>query len=105
VVGDGSKPVTVVILDGDTEVSILRVAGPAPPDLSVVEALVRIQLAARRLGWSIRLRDPCPQLLGLLELVGLTDVVAVLPIEAGGEAEGGEQIGVDEVVEPGDPAA
>jgi hypothetical protein len=75
-------------------------------DLALVEALARLQLAARRLGCSIRLRDPCEELCGLLDLVGLADVVAgaALPLEAGGEAEDGEQLGIEEVVQPGDPA-
>ena len=70
-------------------------------DLSVVDELARLQLAARRLGCSIRVSDACDELRGLLELVGL-DVV----LEVVGETEGGEEgrIAVDdEVVERGDP--
>ncbi len=51
------------------------VEGRAPPDLPVVEAVARLNLAARRRGWSIRLVDPCDELYELLDLVGLADVV------------------------------
>lgn len=71
------------------------------PDLALLDALARLQLAARRLGCSIRLRNPCPELCELLDLVGEPGSA----LEAGREAEGGEQLGVEEVVEPGDPPA
>ena len=106
VVGDGSRTI-VVIVDGGVEVATCRVHGPAPPDLSVVEVVARLQLAARRRGWSIRLHDPCPQLCDLLDLVGLAGLLAVAgsALEARRETEGGEQLGVEEVMEPGDPLA
>lgn len=78
------------------------------PDLALLDALARLQLAARRLGCSIRLRNPCPELCELLDLVGLADLLVGEPgsaLEAGREAEGGEQLGVEKVVEPGDPPA
>lgn len=101
--GDGSRTV-VVVLDGNVEVVVARIA--ARPDLAVVDALARLQLAAGRLGCSVRLRDPSPQLLELLELVGLADVIAGpadLSLDAVREAEGGEQLGVQEAVEGADP--
>lgn len=104
---DGSRTV-VAVFDGDVQVAIWPVDRWAPPDLSMVEAVARLQLAARRLGCSIRLRDPCPELRELLDLVGLADLVAEasgLAQEAGREAEGGEQLGIEEVVEPTDPSA
>jgi len=73
------------------------------PDLSTVNALARLQLAAKRLGWTVRLRNPTVELCSLLEFLGLSDVLASLPLEPGGEPEGGEQLGVEEVVEAGDP--
>jgi hypothetical protein len=88
---DASRPV-VVVLDGDLEIPIRR-----QPDLELVDGLARLQLAARRRGSTIRLRNPCRHLLELLELVGLA-----LPLELGREAEGLEELGVDEVVEPDD---
>ena len=67
-----------------------------------------MQLAARRLGWSIRLRGAPGELWELLDLTGLAQVVrpaGVLVVEVGGEAEDGEEAGVDEVVMPDDPVA
>ena len=104
--GDGSRTI-VVLVNGDVEV-ILGLLGGRRPDLALVDALAGLQLAARRRGCSIRLRHPCEELCELLDLVGLTDVVvgaSGLPLEAGREAEGGEELGVEEVVEPGDPSA
>ncbi len=75
--GDGSRTV-LVFLDGEVEV----VVGPivdVRPDLALVDALARLQLVARRLGCSIALRDPSTELCQLLELVGLTDLIAPRP--------------------------
>ena len=86
---------------------MVAVEGLECPDLAVVDALARLQLAARRLGYSIGLRNASAELRGLLDLVGLADVVrdaAALPLEARWEAEGGKQLRVEEVVQPGDPA-
>lgn len=69
------------------------------PDLALVGALARLQLTARRVGCSIRLQ-PCDELRELLGLVGLSEV---LLLEPQGEAEGGEELGVEEVMQPGDP--
>lgn len=70
------------------------------PDLAVVDALARLKLAARRLGYSIRVRDPSVELAELLELVGLG-----LDLEVIGETERREEVGVEEAVERGDVAA
>ena len=43
-------------------------------DLGAVDHLARTQLAAHRLGCTIRLEQVCPQLRGLLDLVGLEDL-------------------------------
>ncbi|MGH9154854.1 MAG: STAS domain-containing protein [Acidimicrobiales bacterium] len=107
--GDGSGGV-VMLVDGDVQVAIWRLDGLACPDLLVVDTLARLQLTAKRMGWSIRLHNTSEELRGLLDLVGLADVLAVadearLPLEPGGKAEGGEQFRVEEVVEPGDPVA
>ena len=45
------------------------------PDAVTVEALARLQLAARRLGRSVRLRNASPELLDLVALMGLEDVL------------------------------
>ena len=101
---DGATTV-VLIVHGDVEAVLGGVVG-LRPDLALVDCLSRLELAARRRGCSIRLRDPCAELRELLELVGLSGLVAGaprLPLEARREAEGGEQLGVEEVVQPGDP--
>ncbi|MGH9226238.1 MAG: hypothetical protein ACRD2W_21175 [Acidimicrobiales bacterium] len=77
--GDAAEPI-IVVVDG---------ARFDRPDLSTVNALARLQLAAKRLGWTVRLRNPTAELCTLLNFVGLRDVVG-LPLEPGGEAEGGE---------------
>ncbi len=68
--------------------------------LELVDALMRLVLAARRHGVTVRLGEVPDELVGLLELVGLDDVVAVEPRR---QPERGEQLRVDEVVQPGDP--
>jgi ABC-type transporter Mla MlaB component len=46
-----------------------------PPDAVTVDALARVQLAARRNGRQVRLRNASDELLALLELAGLREVV------------------------------
>jgi hypothetical protein len=106
----------VLVVDGDVELAAWRLDRPERIDLSVIDALARMQLLAQRCGLAIRVRNPCQELRALLDLVGLADVVledrreverAVpeLLLETGRQAEGVEQLGVQEVVEPGDPPA
>jgi ABC-type transporter Mla MlaB component len=45
------------------------------PDAVTVDALARLQLAARRHGCQIRLRNASPELLELVAFMGLTDVL------------------------------
>jgi ABC-type transporter Mla MlaB component len=59
-------------------------------DALAVEALARLQLEAHRLGTSIRLRNASTELVGLIALVGLTDV---LPVST--ERETTERSGVE----------
>jgi hypothetical protein len=103
--GDGCKTVVVVVA-GDVEVIVARLDGRRL-DLALVDALARLQLAARRHGRSLQLREPCQEVCELLDLVGLADVIVGPPgsgLEAEREAEGGEQLGVQEVVQPRDPS-
>ncbi|MET8977878.1 STAS domain-containing protein [Streptomyces sp. NPDC004539] len=72
------------------DVVVVDVSGLGPPNLAHVDAVARLQLAAKRAGGRIRLRDPDPALTALLRLVGL-----VLEVE--GEAEEGEPAGGVEV--------
>jgi ABC-type transporter Mla MlaB component len=45
------------------------------PDAVTVDALARLQLAARRHGCQVRLRNASDELLELVALMGLTDVL------------------------------
>jgi hypothetical protein len=67
----------VVLAVGGTEVTSWPLAGSSRPDLGVIDALARLALTARRLGWRIELRDAGPELLGLIQFVGLEDVLVV----------------------------
>lgn len=79
-------------------VVVCDVAGIGPPGLGVIDALARLQLAAKRAGGRIRLRGPDPALRALLGLVGLA-------FDVEGQVEEGEPAGgVEEAVESGDPA-
>jgi hypothetical protein len=44
-------------------------------DAVTVDALARLQLAARRAGCQVLLRGACSELLDLVELMGLTEVL------------------------------
>ncbi len=79
-------------------------------DVDLVERLARLQLAARRLGFTLWLTDVPTELGDLIDFVGLREVLfgaqlGELRRQAFGQAEGGEQAGVDEVVVPDDPVA
>jgi hypothetical protein len=89
---------TVVLARDDAEVASWMLAGRGRPDLVLVDSLARYQLAARRMGYSIRLRDASEELCNLLEFVGLRVV-------AERQAEPGKQAGVEEGVHPGDSVA
>ncbi|MBL3667919.1 STAS domain-containing protein [Streptomyces sp. M2CJ-2] len=86
---DGGRGGVIVVCD---------VGGLGSPGLAAVNLLARLQLLARRTGGRIRLRDPDPALCSLLDLVGLR-------FEVEGQSEQREPaLGVEEAVEPGDPA-
>jgi len=88
---------------------VVDVSALTEPDPVILDALVRLQLAAQRLGASIRLQNPCPELVDLLALVGLSDV---LPVDCDGsgvemdrQVEDREQVLVDEEVDTRDATA
>ena len=95
---------TVVLVCGGAEVASWPLVCAGPPDLAVVDGLGRLQLAARRLGCGVRLRDASPELAELLDLCGLGEELGA-GRQVRGEPEGGEQPGVEEVVVPDDPVA
>jgi hypothetical protein len=91
------RGVVVLVREGE-EISRWPLLVRDAVDLGLVDQLARLQLAARRIGCAIELRDACPELLGLLDLVGLR-------VEMGGQPEDLEQVRVEEVVVPDDPVA
>jgi hypothetical protein len=87
----------VLLRDGAEVASWPLVCEDGRVDLGAVNDLARMQLQARREGCTVWLRHACPDLIELLELVGLLQVIR--------QAEGLEQGGVEEVVMPDDPVA
>lgn len=78
------------------------------PHIGTVDALARLVLAARRLGYRVRLEHAAPELVELVDLAGLCDVVGCSGsvVEAGGQAEQREVArGVEEEDDPADPSA
>ena len=76
-------------------------------DLGIVDALARLQLAARRSGYEVAVTDAPGDLLELIELAGLSDVLGVaLGVEPRRQAEEREEcLGVEEERELPDSAA
>ena len=70
-------------------------------DLSVLDLLARIALMASRRHAALRVTSACGDLPGLLALTGLAGVIT-LELERGGQAEPGEEGGVEEVVDVDD---
>jgi len=95
VAGDARAQKIVVVIDA---------AALVDPDLATIDALARWQLHLQRVGATLRTCNEPDELRALLELAGLGDVVA-LPVEVSGQPEEREQLGVQEVVEPGDAPA
>jgi hypothetical protein len=88
----------VAVRDDGTETVLGRVV-EHKLDLALVDALLRLELAARRRGWHVCVRAPSDELRGLLDLVGVSEVLRVEPRR---QSELREQLGVQEVVQPGD---
>jgi hypothetical protein len=83
----------VVLARDDEELASWPLWWLGRPTLEAVDELARLQLVARSLGCSIRLRQVGVDLWELLDLVGLRDVLlgdGDLPPEVGGQAEGRE---------------
>ena len=63
----------VMLVQGDREVELGTVDSSLRCDLGLVDDLLRLQLVAKRLGWSIRIAQVRPDLRELFDLVGLTE--------------------------------
>jgi hypothetical protein len=93
---------TVVLLCEGIPLIEWRLPQRSRADLEEVDGLARLQLAARRVGCSIVLQDPDPELRELLLLSGLADVLPTsqpqpLPVDMDGQTEGWKEGGVQEV--------
>ena len=71
------------------------------PDLGTIADLARLQIAARRLGLDVILRNAPAALLELVAFVGLSDVLRVEPQRQAEERD--ERLGVEEERELDDP--
>ena len=72
-------------------------------DVAALDALARLQVAARRAGFELRLVRASAELTSLIEVTGFE---TVLRVEPGGQPEEREQrVGVEEEAELDDPAA
>lgn len=65
----------VVLAVGGTELASWPLVGSTRPDLDVIDTLANLALTARALGGVIGLRNAGPELLGLIDFVGLADVL------------------------------
>ena len=72
-------------------------------DLAIVDALARLQLAARRSGYEIAVTNVPRDLLELIDLAGLREVLRVEPLRQPEQRE--ERLGVEEERELPDAAA
>jgi hypothetical protein len=70
-----SPAAIVVVTRGDTELGRWALGPCDVADLSTINELARLQLAAGRVGYAISLRDACRELAGLIELVGLGETL------------------------------
>ncbi len=102
------QQLAVLLHHSDAAVVICHVGAITDPDVVTIEALARLQLAARRLGRRIRLSGAGDQLRELLAVTGLCDVLPLhegLPLESWWQTEQREQaLGVEERVDRDDPA-
>jgi ABC-type transporter Mla MlaB component len=62
---------------GDTKRVICDVSGVIEPDAVALDALARLQLTAKRLGYQVKLRYACNELQDLIDLTGLREIVPV----------------------------
>ncbi|SCG78381.1 STAS domain-containing protein [Micromonospora humi] len=86
----------------DRGVVVCDVSAVTRPDLVTVETLARLRLTARRFGWRLEIRGATVDLGDLAGLLGLADTL-LEPVRQPEERE--QAVGVEEVVERGDPAA
>ena len=64
-----------MLVSGEQVLATWDIACDGRPAVALVDELARLQLAAHRLGWSIRVRDAEPAFTDVIELAGLSDVL------------------------------
>jgi hypothetical protein len=88
---------------GERALVVVDVRGYRRPDLVLVDTLTRVRLVAGRLGARIAVQGAGPDLVRLLEFVGVRTVVPLVDpaalSEPGGQPEALEEPGVEEVVD------
>jgi hypothetical protein len=105
----GTGPMVVISRDG-REVARFPLIGNPPPTMAAIDELARLHLLAARRGYDVRIHDPCTRLAWLVRLAGLEAVLLAeltgdgSVVEVLGEAEQGEEIGVEEAVVSDDPS-
>jgi len=77
-------PYVVLVLRG-TDVARWQLPADLHPDVSAVDDIARLQLAARRVGYSIRLCGAPAELRELIDLAGLSGIITE---SAGPDADG-----------------
>jgi hypothetical protein len=106
----GADSARLLLLARGREIASWPLPADHAVDIELVDRLARCELAAERAGWHVRVRGARRELVELLEFVGLGELLLV---EAGDDSddsevcrqpEGLEQPGVEEVVQPDDPA-
>lgn len=118
--GDGASRAVVMVVRGRDVVVWVPPIG-VRPDLAAIDHLCRLLLDARRRGHELRLRNPCDDMVALVRLAGLAEVFGLstessgdgdgdgdgdgrgASVEMVGEAEGGEELGDEEVVQADEP--
>ncbi len=75
----------VVLVGADGTVAVTRLVSDRSPDLSTVDLVARMVLAARRAHAELHLEEVCPILAGLLDLTGVVELVG--PGPAGGRSD------------------
>jgi hypothetical protein len=91
-----------VVFEGSEGADLsLALLGEDAPDISVVEALARLQVVCQRSGMRVRLEQTCSMLEELLELAGLGGVIESGEVIESGGVIGSGVVGSDEVIESG----
>ncbi len=99
--GAGDHVTTVrLVVDGGESIELWRLDENALPFVTIVDVLCRLHLVVRDRGWQVVVRAPSR---GFQTCLGLAGLDGLISVEVVGEAEGGEQLRVEEVVQPGDP--